>query len=137
MKIVVSPAKTLDYNTKLPTSRGTQPSFLETTATINRKLARMSKQEIADLMHISDKLADLNYSRYQEFEEEHNKKNARPAAYAFAGDVYTGLDAYTIPTEKIRFFAGYSAHPFRFLRNPSAAGSYPAVPALKWELRFQ
>ncbi|MGB7841400.1 MAG: peroxide stress protein YaaA [Salinimicrobium sp.] len=103
MKIVVSPAKTLDYNSKLPTSRGTQPSFLETTATINRKLARMSKQEIADLMHISDKLADLNYSRYQEFEEEHNKKNARPAAYAFAGDVYTGLDAYTIPTEKIDF----------------------------------
>ena len=103
MKLVVSPAKTLDYNSKLPTSRGTQPSFLETTATVNRKLARMSKHEIAELMHISDKLADLNYSRYQEFEEEHNKKNSRPAVYAFAGDVYTGLDAYTIPVEKLDF----------------------------------
>ena len=103
MKLVVSPAKTLDYETKLPTTRGTQPSFLETTATINRKLSRMSKHEIAELMHISDKLADLNYHRYQEFEEEHNKKNSRPAAYAFAGDVYTGLEAYTIPTEKIDF----------------------------------
>ncbi|MGB7784629.1 MAG: peroxide stress protein YaaA [Salinimicrobium sp.] len=103
MKLVVSPAKTLDYETKLPTTRGTQPSFLETTATVNRKLARMSKHEIAELMHISDKLADLNYQRYQEFEEEHNKKNSRPAAYAFAGDVYTGLEAYTIPTEKIDF----------------------------------
>ena len=103
MKIVVSPAKTLDYETKLPTSRGTQPSFLETTAMINRKLARMSKREIAELMNISDKLADLNHSRYQDFQEEHNKKNSRPAVYAFAGDVYTGLDAYTIPTKKLDF----------------------------------
>lgn len=103
MKIVVSPAKTLDYETKLPTKRGTQPSFLETTAAVNRKLARMSKKEIAGLMSISDKLADLNHNRYQEFSEEHTKQNSRPAAYAFAGDVYTGLDAYTIPTEKIDF----------------------------------
>ncbi len=103
MKIVVSPAKTLDYKSKLPTTRGTQPSFLETTATVNRKLSRMSKKEIAELMDISDKLADLNYTRYQEFSEEHTKQNSRPAVYAFAGDVYTGLDAYTIPSEKIDF----------------------------------
>lgn len=101
MKIVISPAKSLDYETKLPTSRGTQPQFLETAAKINRKLAGMSKKKISELMSISDKLADLNYTRYQEFEEEHTKKNSRPAAYAFAGDVYTGLDAYTIPTEKL------------------------------------
>ncbi|MDT0646098.1 peroxide stress protein YaaA [Zunongwangia sp. F260] len=101
MKIVISPAKSLDYDSKLPTTRGTQPQFLETTAKLNRKLARMTKAEISELMGISDKLADLNYTRYQEFEEDHNKKNARPAMYAFAGDVYTGLDAYTIPTEKI------------------------------------
>jgi cytoplasmic iron level regulating protein YaaA (DUF328/UPF0246 family) len=101
MKIVVSPAKSLDYESKLPTTRATQPQFLETTAKLNRKLARMTKAEISDLMGISDKLADLNYTRYQEFQEDHNKKNSRAAAYAFAGDVYTGLDAYTIPTEKI------------------------------------
>lgn len=101
MKIVISPAKSLDYETKLPTSRGTQPEFLETAAKINRKLAGISKKKISELMSISDKLADLNYTRYQEFEEEHTKKNSRPAAYAFAGDVYTGLDAYTIPTEKL------------------------------------
>lgn len=103
MKIVISPAKTLDYESKLPTTRGTQPSFLETTASINRKLARMSKKEIADLMGISDKLADLNYNRYHEFSEEHTKQNSRPAVYAFAGDVYTGLDAYKIPSEKLDF----------------------------------
>ncbi len=101
MKIVISPAKSLDYDSKLPTTRGTHPSFLETTAKLNRKLARMTKSEISELMGISDKLADLNYTRYQEFEEDHNKKNSRPAIYAFNGDVYTGLDAYTIPTGKL------------------------------------
>ena len=103
MKIVVSPAKTLDYESKLPTTRGTQPSFLETTATINRKLARMSRKEISELMNISDKLAGLNHSRYQDFREEHSKDNSRPAIYAFAGDVYAGFDAYTLPTEKLNF----------------------------------
>lgn len=101
MKIVVSPAKSLDQESKLPTTRGTQPKFVEQAAKINRKLARMSKKEISELMGISDKLADLNYTRYQEFEEEHTKKNSRPAAYMFAGDVYTGLDAYTIEESKI------------------------------------
>ena len=101
MKIVVSPAKTLDYESKLPTTRGTQPEFLETAAKLNRKLSRQSKKEISRLMSISDKLADLNYTRYQEFEEDHDKKNSRPAMYAFNGDVYTGLDAYTIPIDKL------------------------------------
>lgn len=101
MKIVVSPAKTLDYESKLPTTRGTQPEFLETAIKLNKKLGRQSKKELSNLMSISDKLADLNYTRYQEFEEEHNKKNSRPAMYAFNGDVYTGLDAYSIPTDKI------------------------------------
>ena len=101
MKIVVSPAKTLDYESKLPTTRGTQPEFLETASKLNRKLSRQSKKEISSLMSISDKLADLNYTRYQEFQEDHNKKNSRPAIYAFNGDVYTGLDSYTIPTAKL------------------------------------
>lgn len=114
MKIVISPAKSLDYESNLPTTRGTQPPFLETTAKVNRKMARMSKKEISELMSISDKLADLNYTRYQEFEEDHHKDNSRPAVYAFAGDVYTGLDAYTIPTDKLddlqntlRILSGY------------------------------
>lgn len=104
MKIVLSPAKSLDYESELPTSRATQPQFLETTAKLNRKLSRMSKKEISELMGISDKLADLNYHRYQEFEEEHTPSNSRPAMYAFDGDVYTGLDAYSIPVEKIDRF---------------------------------
>ncbi len=103
MKIVVSPAKSLDQESKLPVNRGTQPKFVEEAAQINRKLARMSKQEIANLMSISDKLADLNYTRYQEFEENHTKSNARPAVYMFDGDVYSGLDAYSIAENKIDY----------------------------------
>lgn len=103
MKLVISPAKTLDYETELPTSRGTQPQFLETTETINKTLTELSRKEIAQLMKISDKLADLNHERYQKFNKEHNKKNSRSAVYAFAGDVYTGLDAYSIPVEKLDF----------------------------------
>jgi len=101
MKIVLSPAKSLDFESKLPTTRGTQPQFLDTTIKVNKKLSRQTKNELMDLMSISEKLADLNYGRYKEFEEEHTKDNSRPAMYAFDGDVYSGLDAYTIPTEKL------------------------------------
>lgn len=101
MKIVVSPAKILDYETSLPTTRGTQPEFLDEATRLNAKLERKSKKAISDLMHISDKLAELNYQRYKSYTTPFTKSNARPAAYAFAGDVYTGLDAYTIPVEKI------------------------------------
>lgn len=101
MKLIVSPAKSLNQEDQLPTDRYTKPVFEETAAQINRKLARMTKDEIAGLMSISDKLADLNYGRYQEFEEKHTPENSRPAIYMFDGDVYTGIDAYSIPKDKI------------------------------------
>ncbi len=101
MKIVISPAKSLDYKSKLPTARGTQPAFLDTTEKINAKLARMSKKKIGELMDISSNLAELNFERYRQFQPEHTKENSRPAIYAFAGDVYVGLDAYSIPTDKL------------------------------------
>lgn len=101
MKIVISPAKSLDLVSPLPTQRGTQPQFLETSVSINKKLARFSKAELSKLMGISEKLADLNYHRNQDFQAEHTAENSRPAMYLFAGDVYTGLDAYSVPTEKL------------------------------------
>lgn len=101
MKIVVSPAKSLDYESTLPTTRATQPRFLEQAETLNKKLESKSKNAVGELMHISDKLAELNYQRYKDFKVPFTKANARPAGYAFAGDVYTGLDAYTISEEKI------------------------------------
>lgn len=101
MKIVVSPAKSLDYKSKLPVTRSTQPLFLDKAERINRKLERKSKKELKELMSISDKLATLNYHRYKEFTVPFTKENARPAVYAYSGDVYMGLDAYSLPVEKI------------------------------------
>lgn len=101
MKIVVSPAKSLNLEDELPTKKHTQPEFEDIAAQVNRKLARMTKSEISELMNISDKLADLNYGRYQDFEEKHSTENSRPAIYTFDGDVYDGIDAYSIPNEKI------------------------------------
>lgn len=101
MKIVISPAKTLDYKRQLPTTRATQPEFIEQAEHINNKLERKSKKAISDLMDISDKLAELNYHRYKEFHTPFTKDNARPAVYAFAGDVFVGLDAYTLPLDNL------------------------------------
>ncbi|QYJ67533.1 peroxide stress protein YaaA [Flavobacterium litorale] len=101
MKIVISPAKSLDFETKLPTRKRSEPDFLKQAATIQETLKEKSPADLMELMSISDKLADLNWNRNQEWETPFTTKNARPAIYAFNGDVYTGLDAYTIPTNKL------------------------------------
>ncbi len=101
MKIVISPAKSLDFESEIPVDRGTQPKFLEQATTLNKKLESKSKKAIGELMHLSDNLAQLNYTRYKEFSTPFTKSNARPAVYAFNGDVYQGLDVQTLPKEKI------------------------------------
>jgi len=101
MKIVVSPAKSLDFERAVPTSDATQPKFLEQAAFLNQKLCDKSKKAIGELMHISDALAELNYKRYKEFSMPFTKSNARPAVYAFNGGVYQGLDVYTLPESKV------------------------------------
>lgn len=101
MKIVISPAKSLDFETKLPSRKNTQPAFLEKSEVVQEVLKHKTPTELSDLMAISGKLADLNWQRNQEWKTPFTTKNARPAVYAFNGDVYTGLDAYTIPTAKL------------------------------------
>src|SRR5690554_1701159 len=101
MKIVISPAKTLNFESTLPTSQYTQPQFIREAELLNKKLEGKSKKAIGKLMGISDKLAALNYERYKEFNTPFTADNARPAVYAFAGDVYVGLDAYRIPEKKL------------------------------------
>lgn len=101
MKIVISPAKSLDFDTKLPTSRYTQPDFLEQSERLNKILAKKKPRALSKLMSISDNLAELNWQRNQDFSLPFTRENARPAMYAFNGDVYQGLDAYTIPEEKL------------------------------------
>jgi len=96
MKIVLSPAKTLDYESELPTDRASQPRFLEEAETLNNKLAQLSKDELKKLMDISQNLADLNYERYQKFSTPFDKDNARPCIYTFNGSAFKELDAYSI-----------------------------------------
>ncbi|MBS9463197.1 peroxide stress protein YaaA [Flagellimonas sp. 389] len=101
MKIVISPAKSLDYETAMPTSKFSQPQFLEQSKKLNTILAKKKPKALSELMSISDNLAQLNWERNQQFSTPFTVDNARPAVYAFNGDVYQGLDAYTIPEEKL------------------------------------
>jgi len=101
MKIVISPAKSLDFESPLPTKQFTQPQFLEEAVKLNKVLVKRKPKDLSDLMHISDKLAQLNWERNQNFSIPFTEENARQAVFAFNGDVYTGLDAYSIPEAKI------------------------------------
>lgn len=96
MKLVISPAKSLDFESEVPTQLTTQSSFLEESKTINGLLKKQSAKSLSKLMSISDALGQLNYSRNQEWDLPFTKDNSRQAVYAFNGDVYRGLDAYTI-----------------------------------------
>lgn len=101
MKLVLSPAKSLDFETQLPTDKTSQPEFLKQAERLNKELKKKSVKALSELMKISKDLSQLNYERNQEWEMPFTKHNARPAIYAFNGDVYRGLDAYTIPKNKI------------------------------------
>ncbi|HEY4616563.1 MAG TPA: peroxide stress protein YaaA [Flavobacterium sp.] len=102
MKIVISPAKSLNFEKELPTAAYTEPLFLKESRQIQKVLKKESPKDLSELMHISDKLADLNWQRNQEWKTPFSPENARPAIYAFDGDVYTGLDAYSIPIDKLQ-----------------------------------
>ena len=92
MLIVVSPAKTLDYETPLPAVRATQPRLLEDSEVLVERARALSPADIAGLMKVSDKIAHLNAERFAQWSRPFDKNNARPALFAFKGDVYTGLD---------------------------------------------
>lgn len=101
MKIVISPAKSLDFESELPTKKFTNPVFVDEIAKINKTLRQQSPKQLSKLMAISDKLSELNWQRNQDFQQPFTKENARPAVYSFNGDVYVGLDAASIPEQKI------------------------------------
>src|SRR5690554_684474 len=101
MKLVLSPAKSLDFETKLPTSKTSESLFLSDSERINKLLKKKSAKSLSELMKISDNLAHLNYERNQEWQLPFTKNNARPAVYAFNGDVYRGLDIYSLDVKKL------------------------------------
>jgi|TARA_B110000259_G_scaffold83647_1_gene97646 cytoplasmic iron level regulating protein YaaA (DUF328/UPF0246 family) len=101
MKLVISPAKSLNYESELPTSFSTQCSFLSEAQHLNALLKKKSAKDLSNLMHISPNLGQLNYERNQTWSLPFTSKNSRPAIYAFSGDVYRGFDAYTIQESKL------------------------------------
>lgn len=93
MLIVVSPAKSLDYESPLSTKKFSEPRLLDRAEQLVATMAAKSPEQIGDLMHVSASLAELNFERFQEWHRPFTPENARPALLAFNGDVYIGLDA--------------------------------------------
>jgi cytoplasmic iron level regulating protein YaaA (DUF328/UPF0246 family) len=101
--ILISPAKTLDYETPVTTKKSTQPAMLDASKELIDQLRGLAPQDISTLMHISDKLGSLNYDRFQSWSQPFTKDNAKQALLAFKGDVYTGLDAESLNADELSF----------------------------------
>ncbi len=106
MLVLLSPAKSLDYETPAQTDQFTQPEFLDDAQELIDVLRDYSHEELRELMDISEKLADLNYDRYQEFSSPFTPENAKQAILAFDGDVYRDFR-----------FDDYSEEQFSFLQD--------------------
>lgn len=96
MLVVISPAKTLDYETPATISRHSLPNYLDDSAELIKELRQLSPPEVSDLMGISAKLGDLNFGRYLNWQPGFTPENAKQSVLAFKGDVYTGLDAESL-----------------------------------------
>ncbi|MFC6379089.1 peroxide stress protein YaaA [Tatumella terrea] len=103
MLMVISPAKTLDYESPLATEKYTQPELLAASQQLIDIARQLSPAQIASLMSISDKLAHLNAERFNDWQADFTPDNARQAILAFKGDVYTGLDAGTLEEDDFIF----------------------------------
>ena len=103
MLVLLSPAKTLDFETPPVTDAHSQPEFTSEAEPLINVLREKAPQDIADLMKLSDKLAALNVARYQGWTTKHTQENARQALLAFKGDVYTGLDAETLSEADLEY----------------------------------
>jgi cytoplasmic iron level regulating protein YaaA (DUF328/UPF0246 family) len=101
MKIIISPAKSLDFKTELPTKNFSIPNFLSESKKINELLKKKSQSELKSLMSISEKLAELNWNRNNTFKTPFNIENARPSIFTFNGDVYSGLDAFSLSMDQL------------------------------------
>lgn len=101
MFALISPAKTLDYESALPTDKHTLPRLLENSQELIDVSRKLSASEIASLMSVSEKIATLNVERFRNWQPDFDLNNARQAIFAFKGDVYTGLDAYTLNQQQL------------------------------------
>ena len=103
MLTVISPAKTLDYETPTITQQATQPQFLERAAALVADAKKMNTEEIQNLMSVSQNIASINQQRFKNWTTPFNLDNSKQSILAFKGDVYTGLDAETLNTADLNF----------------------------------
>lgn len=103
MLSIISPAKTLDFKTKVPTDKYSNPDFLKESKILIEQLRKLKPKELAKLMSISDDLANLNFERFLKWGTPFNLENAKQALLAFKGQVYVGLDAKTFNEDDLSF----------------------------------
>lgn len=101
MKIIISPAKSLDFEKELPTTQFSKPLFLKQAKEIVTELKKLKPTDLSTIMDISEALAQLNWSRNQVFKTPFTTDNSRPAIFTFNGDVYQGIDSFTISEDKL------------------------------------
>ena len=101
MKIIISPAKSLDFENKATTTQYSQPRFLEQSEKLSKKLKTLSRKKLGELMKISDDLSSLNYDRNQQWKPPFTIDNAKQAIYSFTGEVFRGIDVTTLSEDKI------------------------------------
>ncbi len=102
MKVVVSPAKKLDFETICPIDIQTEPQFLEKTNLLAKELKKLKASEIGKLMKLSANLSELNFNRFQTFSKLAKPSTSKQAAFAFNGDTYTGLDINSFNKTQIK-----------------------------------
>ena len=106
MLILLSPAKNLNFEPQENAAKATKPALAKETAALSETTRRLTRAQLKSLMGISDKLAELNFERFQAFKTEGQIAGAKPAVLAFNGDVYLGLDAATLDADDLEFAQG-------------------------------
>ena len=114
MKILISPSKTLSFDSEVNCEFKSESRLIDETKILHKILLDYSSEDLKNLMSVSDKIAELNYNRFKNWEDPTSSENSRQAVYAFKGDVYSGLDADTIEEDKfdylqnsLRILSGY------------------------------
>ena len=103
MIIVLSPAKSLNFESEISYKNHTIPEFEKEIPQLISKMRNFSSEDLQNLMKISPKLGELNFNRFQNFEKTFNQKNSRPALLAFNGDVYSKIDSDNFSDEDFNF----------------------------------
>ncbi len=138
MIILLSPAKSMDFEFSKPALPTTIPLFVEEADSLAKKLKKMSAAKIGELMHISSALADLNYDRYQNWEKPAAPSELNfPCAFAFSGEVYKALDIHSLSKselktaqDKIRILSGL----YGMLKPLDIIYPYRLEMGTKWEV---